>query len=137
VTLLLPSLLRQPQPDIIAKLVMTQEIVMRMQRRGVETKLIIGGGEAAKVDPVLKKAIGRGYVWFNELLSGEARSIDDIVKKYGVGKSHVSNLLPMAFLAPDIVEAVLVGKHPSTLTLEMLTKHIDLPMDWEGQRRVI
>lgn len=61
----------------------------------------------------------------------------DIAKKYNVSDSHIGNLLPLAFLAPDIVEAVLLGRQSTGLTLERLTKHIALPMDWEGQRRIV
>ncbi len=119
------------------KLTMIHEVTMRMQRRGIESKLVISGNENAIADPVLIRAIARGRVWFDEFLTGQARSMGDIAKKYNVSDSHIGNLLPLAFLAPDIVEAILLGRQPTGLTLEQLTKHIDLPMDWKGQRQLL
>lgn len=116
---------------------MTHEVAMRMPRRGIESKLVISGNENAIADPVLIRAIARGRVWFDEFLTGQVRSMGDIAKKYILSDSHIGNLLPLAFLAPDIVEAILLGRQPTGLTLEQLTKHVDLPIDWEGQRRTI
>ena len=42
-------------------------------------------------------------------------------------------LLPMAFLAPDIVDAVLDGSLPRNLTLADLTSN-DMPVSWTEQR---
>ena len=52
-----------------------------------------------------------------------------------VGKSerYVSEVIRAAFLAPDLVEALLAGHAPPTLALAELTK--DLPWDWDQQRR--
>ena len=52
-----------------------------------------------------------------------------------VGKSerYVSKAIRAAFLAPDLLEAVLEGRAPAQLTLAELTK--DLPWDWNEQRR--
>jgi len=45
----------------------------------------------------------------------------------------VSKLIRVAFLAPDLVEALLEGRVPSRLTLAELTDQ--LPWDWNEQRR--
>jgi hypothetical protein len=39
----------------------------------------------------------------------------------------------MAFLAPDITEAILEGRQPPQMTLETLMA--DMPADWDGQRK--
>ncbi|MCH7959900.1 MAG: hypothetical protein IID08_07205 [Candidatus Hydrogenedentes bacterium] len=44
-------------------------------------------------------------------------------------------LLPLAFLAPDIVDEILDGRQPAMLTLEDLTK-TKLPLNWEQQRTI-
>jgi hypothetical protein len=43
-------------------------------------------------------------------------------------------LVRLAFLAPDIQRAILVGKQPPGLTLEQLTRR-RLPLLWSEQRR--
>jgi site-specific DNA recombinase len=52
-----------------------------------------------------------------------------------VGKSehYVSQVIRAAFLAPDLLEAVLAGRAPTSLTLAELTR--DLSWDWKEQRR--
>lgn len=42
--------------------------------------------------------------------------------------------MPLAFLAPDIVEAIAAGRQPADLTAETLIRHVDLPFDWNDQR---
>jgi hypothetical protein len=44
--------------------------------------------------------------------------------------------LPLAFLAPDIVEAILQGRQPVELTVLRL-KRIGLPLSWVEQRRLL
>jgi site-specific DNA recombinase len=46
----------------------------------------------------------------------------------------VSRVLQCAFLAPDIVEAILDGRQPSNLSLERLTGS-GLPLSWIVQRK--
>ena len=112
-----------------------------IRRRGVETRLVIcdarGGSGTSGLDPVLVKAIARGRQWFEDLVSGRARSLVEIAKAEGVTDRYVGRLLPLAFLAPDIVTSVLAGTQPVHLTTEMLTKPAELPLDWEEQRALL
>jgi DNA invertase Pin-like site-specific DNA recombinase len=109
-----------------------------IQRRGIETRLVFGGfqneSRAPEWDPALVKAIARSRQWFDGLVSGEFRSLIEIAKAEGVTDRYVGRVLPLAFLAPDIVSSVLNGTQPVQLTTEMLTKRADLPLDWEGQK---
>jgi site-specific DNA recombinase len=51
--------------------------------------------------------------------------------------SSYSHLMPLAFLAPNIVEAILAGGQPADLTAEMLIKRTDLPLDWADQKALL
>jgi len=57
-----------------------------------------------------------------------------IAARSGLGRGYVRRLLPLAFLAPAIVDAVAAGAQPPELTAEKLTRRIDLPLDWNAQR---
>jgi hypothetical protein len=46
-------------------------------------------------------------------------------------------LLRLAFLAPDIVEAIAAGDQPSELTAEALAERIDLPLLWTAQAKAV
>jgi site-specific DNA recombinase len=48
------------------------------------------------------------------------------------GQRTVRRLLRFAYLAPDIVEAIVEGRQPRTLTVKLLLKGI--PLDWSDQR---
>jgi len=43
----------------------------------------------------------------------------------------------VVFLAPDIVESVLEGTQPVHVTTEILTKRVDLPIDWNEQASLL
>ena len=49
----------------------------------------------------------------------------------------MGHLIPLAFLAPDIVARILPGTQPVDLTTENLTKRIDLPLAWTEQRTLL
>ena len=117
----------------------TRTIPMLMKRRGVETRLIMDDGRApiAKSDSKLIKVIAKAYAWFDDLVSGGSASIREIAQKAGVTDGYISIVLPLAFLAPDIMGAIIEGNHPADLTADKLLKHIDLPLDWNEQRRVL
>ena len=114
-------------------------IPTRIRRRGVEMRLVIEGAgtETAKPDPALIKAFARAHRWFDDLLSGRAKSLGDIARAAGVSDRYVSHLMPLAFLAPEIVEAILAGNQPVDFTAETLTKRTDLPLDWAGQKTLL
>jgi hypothetical protein len=112
-----------------------------IRRRGVESRLVIehglGGSGASAPDLVLIKAIARGRRWFEDLVSGRAGSMVEIAKAEGVTESYVGRLVPLAFLAPDIVESILAGTQPVHVTTELLTKRVDLPNDWKEQESLL
>ena len=78
-------------------------------------------------------AIARAHRWQKLLDEGKFKSVSDLAREIGLDVSFAARLLRLALLAPDIVEAILVGEEPSGLSLTMLTKQ--LPMAWEEQRR--
>lgn len=118
-----------------------QSIPIRIKRRGVEMRLVIEGtdnpSKACKPDPALIKAVVRAHKWFDDLVSGRAGSLTAIAEAEGLSDRYVSHLLPLAFLAPDIITAVLAGAQPVDLTVEALTKRTDLPLAWAEQKALL
>ena len=68
-------------------------------------------------------------------MSGQSSSIQTIAEAEGVTPRYVGRILRLAFLAPDIVEAILDGSQPGELELERLMKGI--PIGWNEQRRAL
>jgi len=120
-------------------MIVRHAVPTRIRRRGVETKLVLEGRGSvpSNPDPALIKAVVRAHRWFDDLVSGRAQSFGDIARKEGVSDRYVSHLMPLAFLGPDIVEAILAGTQPVHLTAEALTKRTDLSLDWAEQKTLL
>jgi hypothetical protein len=91
---------------------------MQMKRRGIETRIVISGGNEPPraVDPALLKAVSRAREWFDELASGRVRSRAQIARREGVTRRYVERLARLAFVAPAIVEAICRGQQPAELS---------------------
>lgn len=110
-------------------------IPMRMRRRGCEMRLVIGGANAANAhyDSTLVKSIARAHVWFQEMLCGKATSLLDLANQHNVSESYVKKIMPLAFLAPDIVTKLITGKSTHSITQQLLIRQMKLPICWEQQ----
>ncbi len=69
--------------------------------------------------------------------TGEAASLTDLAQRHGIDRWTVGHILPLAFLAPDIVQAILGGRQPVALTASRLMRLGDLPSSWAAQRRLL
>ena len=67
--------------------------------------------------------------------SGRAKSINDLAEQEGVTDACVCRLLPLTYLAPDILEAILDGRQPKGLRLAAMLGNG--PIVWEEQRRAL
>ena len=72
-----------------------------------------------------------------ELKDGKARSVTELAEGHGVDRTDIGRLIPLAFLAPDIVEAIVQGRQPIEFTVGRLKRIGDLPVSWPEQRRVL
>ena len=84
--------------------------------------------------PGLVGEILRARRWFDALSSGEVPTIATLARAEGVSASYISLKISLAFLAPDIVETIIDGMQPMSLTPERLKKACPLPASWEEQR---
>jgi hypothetical protein len=73
----------------------------------------------------------------NALSSGAFPTIEDMAQAEGCSPSLISSRIKLAFLAPDIVEAILEGRQPASLTLARIKRACPLPMCWEEQRDLL
>src|SRR5262249_30846294 len=122
-----------PARDITTDALFELKAAVAFRRRGVETKLVLPGRtepyHSAKCDPVLIKAIARGRLWFEELATGRARSLHELATREDITRRYIRRLVNLAFLSPQLVEAILQGRQPIALTATRLTE-LDLPLDW-------
>jgi hypothetical protein len=83
--------------------------------------------------PSLVKAIARAHGWVDRITKGEMPHQRAIAAETGLHRRYVGRIMQIAFLAPDITEAILEGRQPPHMTLETLMG--DMPADWNLQRK--
>ena len=107
-----------------------------LQRKGVEAKLVIAGQSSGRQpDPDLCRLIAMAKNWFDQLASGEAGSVKEIAAREKVFDTEITRVLPLAFLAPSIIEDILNGRQPETLNVKSLKRISPLPSDWNEQQK--
>jgi site-specific DNA recombinase len=115
------------------------EVPVSFKRRGVEMKLVIADNRAQLLapDPKLIAVVAQGRRWFADIREGKVGSIAELAQRCGIDRTDVGRTIPFAFLAPDIVEAILDGRQPVELTAARLKRVRDLPYSWDNQRRLL
>ena len=108
----------------------------KRKRCGGEVHLVISpssGLMPAQPRSRLIKAIARAHSWYGKVLRGQALDQRSLARETGLTERYVGKVFGCAFLAPDIVEAILEGRQPRDLTFEKLTR--DVPLRWVEQRQ--
>jgi site-specific DNA recombinase len=111
----------------------------RFINRGGQLKLIVRPDDESTggIDESLIRSVARAHAWFERLKTGEVRSVRDIAEQEKLTTSYVMRYLRLAFLAPDIVEAIVEGRQPPGISVRKLTNDKRLPSDWVEQRRLL
>ena len=81
----------------------------------------------------LLMAIAQARNWVDELANGRIGSFAALADREGKAERHIRLLLPLAFLSPRIVSALLEGAVPANLTITALARA--LPWSWAEQER--
>jgi site-specific DNA recombinase len=116
--------------------VTTLSIPARLKRTGKEMRIIVDdGSEPAIPDTGLVRLLVRANAIRDRLLADRSVTLEDIAKSEGVVPSYATRLFRLTVLAPDIVSAILNGKHPPELTARRLMDDTRLPLDWSEQRK--
>ena len=71
----------------------------------------------------------------NRILRGEVPNQRALAKQTGFDERYISRIIPLAFLAPDITEAILEGRQAPDLSLEKCAGEV--PLEWSLQREAI
>jgi site-specific DNA recombinase len=109
----------------------------KRKQYGGEVHLIVPPSSGASIRhprASLIKAIARSHAWYEKVLEGKIVEMRSLAREAGLTPHYVRNVFACAFLAPDIVEAILEGRQPLTLKFANLYKHI--PLSWAEQRRL-
>ena len=112
----------------------TLHVPFRIVKRGgrKEMQMPEGAAQARRTDSTLIKALARAFRWKRMLESGEFTSISELAEREGIAFTYMARLMRLSLLAPDIVDAIMDGRQPATVTLGKLMD--PFPLDWDEQR---
>ena len=115
---------------------MSLHVSARLKRIGPGIKLVVNDAGVGRrnPDPAMIALLAKAHRLHGELTARKYPTIDIFAANQGLTRSYVTRLLRFAFLAPDIIRAILHGEHPPALTTSKLCRISELPIDWQRQR---
>ena len=110
-----------------------------IRRRGVEKRLVLtyGNDKLREPNAALVDLVLRANAWLATLTDGSGKTMSDIARDNAISLTEVSRLMPFAFLAPSIIDAILTGTQPVELTAKRLSRTSDLPLSWAEQSAIL
>lgn len=88
-------------------------------------------------DRALIDMIARAHAYLDALTDGQGIGRKDVAERFDVHPEDVSRLLPLVFLSPGIVEAILTGRQPADLSVRYLARDTELSMNWADQGKLL
>ena len=116
------------------------EVPYKLRNRSRQLKILpvgIAPANGSEPDPTLLKLLRRAHAWRQQLETGPPETISDLAATNGVNASYFTRVLRIAYLAPDIIEAIVEGRQPPELTANKLIRIKNLPIGWSGQREAL
>jgi len=130
------------EPSPLEREGFSEFVALRITRRHGR-KIIVAppGGEAAAVagkpeNNLLVRKIARAFRYREMMDSGEYPNQAALAAKVGINRGYLSRLIRLTLLAPDIITAIVEGREPEGLSVDVLMRG-DYPDDWPGQRRAL
>jgi hypothetical protein len=119
--------------------VITVEIPVKFSSKGGRKRIVtpdgrdIVKGKASNHDASMIKALVRGFEMLDILDKNADLTARDLAEKANLDHAYVTKYVRMTQLAPDIVQSILDGRQPQTLTLSQLLR--TFPDMWPEQRQ--
>jgi DNA invertase Pin-like site-specific DNA recombinase len=113
-------------------------VPLRLTRTGKVVRLIQTDGRPSSATPVdqsLVRMIARARGWWARLRTGEIH-VAALAREEGVTRTYLGKFVQLAFLSPDIVEAILAGNQPARMSALALTAR-RLPLSWNEQQQLL
>ena len=83
------------------------------------------------VDPHVLKAIAKAWSWRRKLETGAVGTISDIAQAEDISDRYVGRMLRLAYLAPAVLEKILIARVSPAVSLKHMATIADLP--WAEQ----
>lgn len=123
--------LLQCRSDQINSTELRIEALFRIRRRGVELKLHLGE-KPSEIDRTLVQNIVKARRWLAMIIEGQ--TFGEIAMVEGTSKRRIQDIVDLALLAPNLLDAIAAGNQPDGLTTDYLIKK-GFPAIWSEQRK--
>ena len=130
----LAAALRLPMPSNLDPIMI--DTPANLQRSGRKLTFVQDGKHAGISEPnvELVRLLAKARSWWKRIAEGGI-NIAALAREENVNPSYVSRVVRLNFLAPALIEDILQGKQPASVSAQSL-RLTDLPVDWEAQREV-
>lgn len=91
--------------------------------------------QPGRIDRTLLRGVVMARRWTAELRAGRHGSILDLAKTEKLCVRYLGQILPLAYMAPDLIEQIVEGRQPQALSLGALIAK-PFPSDWIQQRKL-
>ncbi len=89
---------------------------------------------AHEPNPRLVQAIARSHMWLESLMNGTYKSAEDLADSVKMHPRAVRNGLRLAFLAPDLAQAIFARQNSECSNVAKI--QWTLPLSWRQQRKI-
>ncbi len=79
------------------------------------------------VDPHVLKAIAKAWSWRRKLESGAVSTLSDIADAEGVTPAFIRRTMKLAYLAPAVMQQILIARTSPAVSLKDMSMIADLP----------
>ncbi len=107
------------------------EAPFRMRRRGLELKLHLGD-QPPEIDQTLIRNVVKARRWLAMINDG--RAFSEIVQEECTSKRRVQDVVDLAMLVPDALDAIDSGEQTDGLTMDYLIR-LGFPAIWSDQHK--
>jgi hypothetical protein len=124
----------------VSERTLTVTVPAQLKRCGLGMRLVIPGRmeqRSGQPDPKLMTLLAKARRWFEMLRTGAVGSIGELAREVNMAGSDVTQIVYLAFMAPDLIERIAAGSQPPGFGVRKLLAASPLPLDWGEQRRVL
>ena len=88
------------------------------------------GGDG--VDPNLVAMVAKAHVYLEKMIDNPDLGSSGVAKLFGVDRADVGRVLPLAFMAPRLLDQILAGRQSDKVSARNLARQ-ELPVLWSEQ----
>ena len=91
--------------------------------------VIEGENQSQSPDPHLVRMIASARIYLERMIEKPELGTSGVAEQFGIHRVDVGRVLPLAFLAPRLLDQILTGNQPTDLSARQFARQ-DLPLLW-------